>query len=142
VAANLADEQGDPIPHTELFEQFAVAMAAGAEAASPAATGLLGTYDDLLSDGPTSGLAGFLAYESQAAEIAESKAEGLRCHYQLDDSALRFWDHHALVDDRHDVWARQALAASECTDDTVESALRRAADAWWAFLEERETLAD
>ena len=35
VAANLADEQGDPIPHAELFEQFAGAVAAGDDAPSP-----------------------------------------------------------------------------------------------------------
>jgi pyrroloquinoline-quinone synthase len=142
VAANLADEQGDPTPHAELFERFATAVAAGADAASPATTGLLGTYDDLLSDGPMSALAGFVAYESQAAEIAQSKADGLRRQYQLSDSALRFWDHHAQVDVRHDAWAREALATSVCTDDAVGSDLRRAADAWWAFLDEREALAN
>jgi pyrroloquinoline-quinone synthase len=142
VAANLADEQGDPVPHAELFEQFAAAVAAGADAASPATTRLCGTYDHLLSDGPTSGLAGFLAYESQATEIAQSKADGLRRHYQLDDAALRFWDHHAQVDVRHHAWAREALATSVCADSAVESDLRRAADAWWAFLDEREALAN
>jgi pyrroloquinoline-quinone synthase len=141
VAANLADEQGDPAPHVELFEQFAAAVAAGANAASPATTGLLATYDDLLSDGPISALAGFVAYESQAAEIAQRKASSLRRQYQLSDSALHFWDHHAIVDVRHAAWAREALATSVCTDDAVGSGLRRAADAWWAFLDEREALA-
>lgn len=140
VAANLADEQGDPVPHAELFEQFAIAVAAGTDAASPATVGLLATYDDLLGEGPTAGLAGFLAYESQAAEIARSKAEGLRRHYQLDDSAVRFWDHHAQVDVRHHVWAREALAASTDDDAALESGLRRAANAWWAFLDERQAL--
>jgi pyrroloquinoline-quinone synthase len=138
VAANLADEQGDPVPHAELFEQFATAVGACAEPASPATTGLLGTYDDLLSDGPMSALAGFVAYESQAAEIARSKADGLRRQYQLSDSAVRFWDHHAQVDIRHDAWAREALATSVCTDDAVGFDLRRAADSWWAFLDERD----
>ena len=138
VTANLDDEQGDPVPHAELFEHFAAAVAAGADPASPATDELIGTYDDLLSEGPTPALAGFLAYESQAAEIARSKAEGLRRHYQLDDSALRFWDHHAQVDVRHHGWARQALATSARTRDAVETDLRRAADAWWAFLDERE----
>ena len=138
VRANLDDEQGDPVPHAERFEHFAAAVGAGADPASPATDDLIGTYDDLLSDGPTPALAGFLAYESQAAEIARSKAEGLRRHYQLDDSALRFWDHHAQVDVRHHAWARQALATSAGTRDAVETDLRRAADAWWAFLDERE----
>jgi pyrroloquinoline-quinone synthase len=138
VKANLDDEQGDPVPHAELFEHFAAAVAAGADPTSPATAELIGTYDDLLSEGPTPALAGFLAYESQAAEIAQSKAEGLRRHYHLDDSALRFWDHHAQVDVRHHAWAREALATSACTRDAVETDLRRAAVAWWTFLDERE----
>lgn len=142
VAANLADEQGDPAPHVELFEQFAEAVGAGPEAASPATTGLLGTYDDLLGCGPVSGLAGFVAYESQAAEIAQRKADGLRRQYQLSDSGVRFWDHHARVDVRHDAWAREALATSVSVDCAIGSDLRRAADAWWAFLDEREALAN
>jgi pyrroloquinoline-quinone synthase len=125
-----------------LFEHFAVAVAAGAAATSPATMGLLGTYDDLLGDGPTFGLAGFLAYESQAAEIARSKAEGLRRHYQLDDTAVRFWDHHGQVDVRHHLWARAALATTAGRDADVASGLGRAADAWWAFLDERQALAN
>jgi pyrroloquinoline-quinone synthase len=138
VSANLGDEQGDPVAHTELFEEFATAVGAGDDAASPAVTRLLDVYDDLLADGATSGLAGFMAYESQAAEIAYSKAAGLRRHYQVSDAGLRFWDHHATVDVRHQAWARDAVAMSVDADDTVQSDMRRAADAWWAFLDERQ----
>ena len=139
VEANLTDEKGDPVPHVELFEHFATAVGAGAHAASPAMTALLTTYDDLLSQDPVSGLAGFLAYEGQAADVARAKGEGLRRHYGLDDQAVSFWEHHAKVDVHHRDWTKTALAGSVPPHDVV-SDLRQAADAWWAFLEEREDL--
>ena len=60
VQENLDDELGDPIPHVELFEQFAGAVGAEAQPPSPATTHLLATYDALLFEGPESALAGFL----------------------------------------------------------------------------------
>lgn len=140
VVANLADERGDPVPHAELFERFAAAVGADADAPSPAMSALLGTYDELLGESPVAALAGFLAYESQAADVARSKGEGLRRHYGLDDQAASFWEHHAEVDARHRDWTERALAVA-MDSQRVRSAFRRAADAWWAFLDERESLA-
>ena len=142
VAANRADELGDPVPHLELFDRFAAAVDAGLEPASPATAALLATYDDLLDEGGAAGLAGFLAYECQAAEVAASKASGLRRHYGLDDEAVSFWEHHAAVDARHGRWLEEALGQA-ATDgpDSVLAAARRGADAWWAFLDEREAAA-
>ncbi len=141
VQENLDDELGDPIPHVELFEQFAGAVGAEAQPPSPATTHLLATYDALLFEGPESALAGFLAYESQAAEVAANKAEGLRKHYGLGSRAVAFWDHHARVDIEHREWTLQAVADAATNAPQIEAALRDAADAWWAFLDEREVLA-
>ena len=138
VAANLADEEGDPVPHVELFESFAGAVGAEVDDATAATSGLLETYERLLAEGSVAALAGFAAYESQSSDVARSKAEGLRCHYGLDDSGVSFWEHHAKVDARHGAWAQRAM--EECGQDPLELApfARRAADAWWAFLDERE----
>ena len=46
---------------------------------------LLGVHEHLLEQGALHALAGFLAYECQAAEVAKAKAEGLRRHYDLGD---------------------------------------------------------
>jgi pyrroloquinoline quinone (PQQ) biosynthesis protein C len=99
----------------------------------------LATYDDLLAEGPAAALAGFVAYECQAGEVAQRKAEGLRRWYGLDDDGVAFWAHHARVDIRHGAWARRALAS--VAGDGQRPAVRRAADAWWAFLDEREVVA-
>jgi pyrroloquinoline-quinone synthase len=138
IAANLADEEGDPVPHVDLFERFATAVGAGQDAASPATRALLSTYDELMGEGVLAGLAGFVAYESQAAEIAHRKADGLRRHYGLDDHAVSFWEHHADVDARHGTWARDALERCTDTPECLIDAVRLAADAWWTMLDERE----
>ena len=138
VAANLADELGDPVPHLVLFEDFAAAVDAPQEEPSPATARLLETYTELLGEGPVAALAGFAAYESQAPELSRSKAEGLRRHYGIGDAGVAFWDHHAEVDTRHGAWAAEALVAPTEDAGAVATAARRVADAWWAFLDERE----
>jgi pyrroloquinoline-quinone synthase len=138
VAANLADELGDPVPHVELFERFAAAVGAPVTEPSPAMAELLGVHDDLLARSARHGLAGFLAYESQAADVADRKADGLKRHYGLDQDAVSFWAHHAEVDVRHAEWARQALDDMDYEQESLEPSVRLAADAWWRFLDERE----
>lgn len=138
VAANLRDELGDPVPHLELFERFADAVGAPVETPSPATRALLETYAELGAEGPAAALAGFLAYEAQAPEVAASKAGGLRRHYGIGDDGVGFWEHHADVDARHGAWTAEALAATADDPGVVTAAARRAADAWWAFLDERD----
>jgi pyrroloquinoline-quinone synthase len=138
VTANLADECGDPVPHLELFDRFADALGAPVAAATPATKDLLAAYDTVLAQGPVPALAGLLAYERQAPEIAESKAAGLRAHYGLDAEAVSFWDHHATVDVAHGAWTADALADLDAPQEVVAAATRVVAEAWWAFLDERE----
>ena len=141
VAANLADELGDPVPHTELFEHFATAVGAPRSEPSPAMAHLLRAHEDALVEGGEAGLATFLAYECQAADVARAKGEGLRRHYRLDELGARFWDHHGEVDVRHGAWAEAALGALPGDKSRCMTFVRRGADAWWAFLDEREALA-
>ena len=96
----------------ELFERFAAPSArAGVEEApaEPGNPGALDSYAGSASDGPVAALAGFIAYECQASEVARTKADGLRNHYGMDDLAVSFWEHHARVDARHGEWAIEAL---------------------------------
>ena len=77
------------------------------------------------------------AYELQAAEIARSKADGLRAHYGLDAEGTAFWDVHAALEAEHaDVDARRRLATSPAAD--VLDGVAASRDAWWSFLDERE----
>ena len=43
------------------------------------------------------------AYEVQAADIAATKADGLRRHYGVDPQGTRFWDVHAGQEVEHAV---------------------------------------
>jgi pyrroloquinoline quinone (PQQ) biosynthesis protein C len=122
----------------ELFERFAQGVGAAASATSPAMSALLATYGELVNQGAQEALASFVAYEHQAAAVAGTKASTLRTHYALSDSAVEFWEHHAEVDVRHGEWALDALDSIASAPEDLGPWVRRAADAWWEFLDERE----
>jgi len=139
VARNLADELGRPEPHLAMFDTFAAALPA-AEAAVPgrAAEALVATYRELAEQSPVAAIAGLAAYETQAASIAASKGDGLRRWYGVDAVGTKFWDVHATMDADHADWAVEALALLGADESEVADASRRAADAWWSLLDERE----
>lgn len=139
---NLDDEAGTAPTHLDLFERFAQALDAPAQTEpSPAMARLLDTCSAAARRDAASGFAALLAYEVQAPDVAASKAEGLRAHGILDDEALDFWTVHAELDRDHAQWALDALASSGAPAAGVVAAAGEAADAWWAFLDERESLA-
>jgi pyrroloquinoline-quinone synthase len=147
VQRNLDDELGHPEPHLALFDRFATAVTAqdpSTDAGTdpgPAANALVGTYADLVEEGPVAALSALAAYETQASAIATSKAEGLRRWYGIDQAGTAFWDVHATMDADHGDWAIDALARLDADPAVVAYAAKRAADAWWAFLDEREASA-
>jgi pyrroloquinoline-quinone synthase len=137
VLRNLSDELGPPA-HLDLFDGFAAAVGAASEPATAATASLLELQRRRVAEGPLGGLAALLAYELQVPEVAASKAAGLRDHHRLDAAATRFWDLHAGLDVEHAAWSLDALASlGEDMAPALESA-REAADAWWAWLDERE----
>jgi pyrroloquinoline-quinone synthase len=140
VARNLADELGSPRSHLELFDEFAGALPddAVARSAGPAAVALADTYRALADESPAAAVAGLAAYETQAAAIAATKGDGLRRWYGMDAAGTAFWDVHATMDADHGDWAVEALARMDADPAEVADAARRAADAWWALLDERE----
>jgi pyrroloquinoline-quinone synthase len=139
VARNLADELGRPEPHLAMFDAFAAALpAAHATAPGPAADALAATYRELADQSAVAAIAGLAAYETQAAAIAATKGDGLRRWYGVDADGTKFWDVHAMMDAEHGDWAVDALALLGADETEVADAARRAADAWWALLDERE----
>ena len=74
------------------------------------------------------------------ADVARNKADGLRRHYGLADEAVAFWEHHADVDMRHADWAVSALGLMTEGQPETGVSVRRAANAWWGFLDEREAV--
>jgi pyrroloquinoline-quinone synthase len=140
VARNLADELASPRAHLDLFDEFADALPDAAHAPRPSegALALVETYRQLADESPAAVVAGLAAYETQASDIAATKGDGLRRWYGLDATGTAFWDVHATMDADHGDWAVEALAEMGAEPDEVADAARRAADAWWALLDERE----
>ena len=140
VARNLSDELGHPEPHLTLFDAFAAALPVAPEAIGPgaAARELADTYRALARRSPVAAIAGLAAYESQAAEIAATKGDGLRRWYGMDAADTRFWDVHTTMDADHGDWAVEALALLGADADEVADGARCAADAWWSLLDERQ----
>lgn len=141
VQQNLADEESNPEPHVAVFADFANAVGACGALPSDATGRLLTTYRDLIESSPAEGLAALVAYEMQAPAIAASKADGLRRHYEISATGTRFWDLHATMDHDHARWGVEALAELGAPEDRLVGAARSAADAWWAFLDDREAAA-
>ncbi len=143
VSRNLSDELGRPAPHLELFDRFSRSLVGEAISVSPgpAAEELVQTYADLAAEGPVATLAGLAAYETQASAIAATKADGLRRWYGVDADGTEFWDVHQAMDAEHGEWALEALFVLGADPAEVAASARRGADAWWAFLDEREAAA-
>jgi pyrroloquinoline quinone (PQQ) biosynthesis protein C len=142
VEANLADELGDPAPHAVMFESFARAAGAREDVAPTKATAaLLSAIRSAAGHDPVAALSMVAAYEVQAADIAASKADGLRRHYGLDAEGTRFWDIHTTQEVAHAGWSTEALAVVDADAAVVHESARVAAEAWWDFLTEREELA-
>jgi pyrroloquinoline quinone (PQQ) biosynthesis protein C len=139
VQRNLQDELGTPRSHLDLFDQFAASLPAPeSPEIGPAAVHLVATYEALAAEAPDLALAALAAYEVQAAPIAETKGAGLRDRYGVDAKGTEFWDVHAEMEADHGAWAIEALAATAIDSARVGVAARQGADAWWAFLGERE----
>ncbi len=145
VAANLADELGRPVAHTELFESFADAVGARSEVpATPATADVVACQTAATRRSPRAALAALAAYELQSEAIAASKADGLRSHYGIDDRGTRFWDVHASMEASHAEWSIDALATLVASPEDlaeVADAADAAARAWWSFLDDREASA-
>jgi pyrroloquinoline quinone (PQQ) biosynthesis protein C len=90
---------------------------------------------------PVAALSMVAAYEMQAADIAGSKADGLRTHYGMGDDDTAFWDVHRTQEVEHAGWTLEALEALEADPVVVQAAATVSADSWWLFLSEREEMA-
>ena len=135
----LDDELDADGPHADLFDVFAATIGAADEVAPSSATrALIDTVDALVAAGPASGLSGLLAYEVQSSEVSREKADGLRRHFAVDGDGTAFWDTHAQLDKKHSSWLLHALERIDEPADAATAAAGAAAQAWWAFLDERE----
>ena len=140
---NLADENGEGYgtPHPELWLQFAEGVGASRTNVFDARlrsgiTKVVQTFTDLSKASFAQSLGALYAYESQVPEIAESKINGLRAHYGINDAkTLSFFEVHRVADVEH----RQRLlkvieTLPELERKQAEQAAAKACQALWDFL--------
>jgi pyrroloquinoline-quinone synthase len=136
IRANLDDELGTPCPHVELLGTFIDAVGATPAEPTDATASLVSLYSTAPDKSVAFALGVVAAYEVQSAEIARSKAEGLRANYGLTSEQTTFWDVHAELETGHAEWVLDA--ADSVPEDEFLEGVAASRDAWWAFLDDRE----
>jgi pyrroloquinoline-quinone synthase len=136
IQSSLDDELGSPRPHVELLGSFLDAVGAEPAAATPATAALVELYKSAAARGAAFAVGVVAGYELQAAQVARTKAEGLRRFYGLSDVGTEFWDVHAEMDETHGSWMLDA--ASSLDAGSVLAGVDASAAAWWRFLDERD----
>ena len=105
---NLIDEERGGENHPELWLRFAEALGLAREEvlaaeALPATNMLVATFTRLTREAPLpSGLAAIYVYESQVAEVAAVKIDGLKRFYGIaDEDGVKFFTVHREADRHH-----------------------------------------
>lgn len=138
---NLVDEEQGPENHPQLWLQFAQAVGmdeAAIRAAThyPETTHLVDSFFKLTRSDYATGLGALYAYEHQTPAVAETKLDGLKKHYDIQDKAgVQFFEVHAKAD----IWHTQEVANLLNALSTEEQARAEtgaliAAEALWGFL--------
>ena len=142
---NLIEEERGDENHPELWLRFAAALGVEREAVR-AAELLPATRDSVRNmqtltqcDDYREGLAALLAYESQIPEVAQTKREGLKSFYGIEDErAVSFFRVHESIDVLHREVEMQVLeerCQSPADQARAIAAARLAAKALWNFLD-------
>jgi pyrroloquinoline-quinone synthase len=140
---NLWDEEHGLDNHAEMWLQFAEGIGVARDDVktaprNPATQRLVDLYREVTTERPVAeGVAALYAYERQVPEVAQSKIEGLKRHYGIQDgAALRFFVVHGVLDVEHSGHERDMLGelVVDADPDAVSSTADRALDAWWDFL--------
>lgn len=140
---NLSEEDGTAYgtSHPELWLRFAEGAGTSRDEVRSAELrgaiqNVVGTFNSLSRSSYASSLGALYAYESQVPEIAHSKIEGLRRHFDMNDErSLAFFEVHKVadVDHREKLSALiEALPADQQRDARL--AADQACQALWDFL--------
>jgi len=140
---NLIDEERGSENHPELWLRFAEGIGCRREdvraaAPLPETAACDRVFRDVASQGPATGLAALYAYESMVPAVAQSKIDGLKRHYGIDDDAtLRFFTVHLEVDEWHADVARDLLERTAPADEraAAKRAASEALGALWGLLD-------
>lgn len=142
---NLIEEERGAENHPELWLRFAAALGVTRDAVTtaellPATKDSVSRLQSLTqSEDYRQGLAALLAYESQIPEVAQTKREGLKTFYGIEDErAVSFFRVHESIDLLHQEVEMRILEARCQTPADQERAIataRASAKALWSFLD-------
>jgi pyrroloquinoline-quinone synthase len=142
---NLIEEEHGEENHPELWLRFAEGLGVAREDVRTAEL-LPSTRDSVRSLQSLTqsadyreGLAALLAYESQIPDVAQTKREGLKDFYGMEDErAVAFFRVHESIDILHQQVEMQILeeqCPSPADQDRAIASARDAAKALWSFLD-------
>ena len=140
---NLWDEEHGQENHAEMWLRFAEGIGVARDDVrtaerNDATTALVDLYARVTRHGPVAaGVAALYAYERQVPQVAESKIDGLKRHYGIDDpKTLAFFVVHGVLDVEHSGAERQMLGTLAADEDPqpIEATTQEALEAWWNFL--------
>ncbi|MDQ6654922.1 MAG: CADD family putative folate metabolism protein, partial [Verrucomicrobiota bacterium] len=116
VLQNLIDEEAGSPNHPELWLQFAESLgtttnAVRSAAKQPETAMLIDTFRSVCGNGQTAeGLAALYAYESQIPAVSETKIDGLKKHYGMNDpKSYEYFSVHVEADREHAAAEREML---------------------------------
>jgi pyrroloquinoline-quinone synthase len=142
---NLIEEERGEENHPELWLRFAEALGVIREdvrAAEllPSTKESVRSFQSLTQSADyREGLAALLAYESQIPEVAQTKREGLKSFYGIEDErAVAFFRVHESIDILHQQVEMQILeeqCQSPADQERAIASARNAAKALWSFLD-------
>ncbi len=137
---NLVDEELHGTDHPALWMQFAEGLGASSdmvnnETAIPETDAMVDKFYELAERNWKDGLCALYAYECQVPAVSESKIEGLKKFYGINDErTLEFFTAHQAYDVEHSNQVAQLIEQYVDADEAVK-ATREAAKALWGFLD-------
>jgi len=140
---NLWDEEHGRDNHAELWLRFAEGIGVSRDDVrsadrNEATQSLVDLYAELSQNAPVpAAVAALYAYERQVPQVSESKIEGLKTHYGMDDPReTAFFAVHGVLDIEHSGAERAMLGelTTEADHPDVQDATSRTLEAWWNFL--------
>ena len=143
VLANLIDEEAGNPNHPELWLQFAESLRVSrdevrATEKQPETAALIDTFRCVCGNGETAnGLAALYAYESQIPAVSESKIDGLKKHYGLNQPKdYEYFSVHVEADREHAAAERAMLQehVNEANAESVKASVDRVLNALWDLL--------
>ena len=141
--SNLIDEEAGSPNHPELWLRFAERLGVSdvdvrSTEKQPETKNLIDTFRSVCHDRPTAeGLAALYAYESQIPAICESKIDGLRKYYGVNNPEhYRYFSVHIEADRAHSADERKTLSSyiDNHNLESVKASVNRVLDALWEML--------